>query len=90
MLGKGTTFIFGLFLASITFIVGIIFPPLWLGTLLGFCIMIAAPFKKNGEMFCNGCNYKWKKEDTETNVDNASSNIKDVIPTFLNMIKKKV
>jgi uncharacterized Zn-finger protein len=86
MLGKGAAFIFGLFLASMTAIVGIIFPPLWLGTLAGFVIMMAAPFKKNGEVMCNGCNFKWKLEPEEK----EGVGIRNVIPAFLETIKKRI
>lgn len=62
---KGYVALAGIVIAIMFFLIGLFFPPLLFGSLLGLVLLAIAPFSNGRQKICLDCQYKWtvEKED---------------------------
>lgn len=62
---KGYIVLAGIVIAGMCFLIGMFFPPLLFGSLLGLALLVVAPFSTGHQKICLDCQYKWvvEKED---------------------------
>lgn len=65
---KGYVALAGMVIASICFLIGMFFPPLLFGSLLGLILLVIAPFLTRRQKICLNCQYKWAVEKEDSTV----------------------